>query len=208
MPSLPTILARGGPAIQQPLQRSADRAARRWRSSASIGSTVTGEAWAAAAPGIAGRAKAQASLIVLDAGDPGALITRLRESLSAIPGLYAGASATPGGAGAWARLLAADGVALRAGPDRGLGRGANSLHRHITGIASQITRSATFDGDHDLGFATPQARRNCVGAPQRLGQKVRISRDDFASPVPGRQRALEAGDGRHWSDGRGDQRWR
>ena len=98
--------------------------------------TVTGEAWAAAAPGIAGRAKAQASLIVLDAGDPGALITRLRESLSAIPGLYAGASATPGGAGAWARLLAADGVALRAG----LTAAWVAARTHFTGTSPALHR--------------------------------------------------------------------
>lgn len=66
--------------------------------------------------GIAGRFGAHGSLWVLSRDRPaGELIEALREKLAAVAGIYAGASLLPNQVGAAVRLLAEDGVALRAG---------------------------------------------------------------------------------------------
>jgi urease accessory protein len=74
-----------------------------------------GEAVAAGAPGITGRYGAQGSLFVLDRRRPADdLAAVLCAAVTDVPEAYAGASTLPNGCGAWMRVLAADGVALRA----------------------------------------------------------------------------------------------
>lgn len=67
-------------------------------------------------PGISGRFGAHGSLWVLCHDRPaGELVEALREKLADVAGIHAGASLLPNQAGAAVRLLAEDGVALRAG---------------------------------------------------------------------------------------------
>ncbi len=66
--------------------------------------------------GIAGRFGAHGSLWVLSRDRPaGELVEGLREKLAGVAGVYAGASLLPNQVGAAVRMLAEDGVALRAG---------------------------------------------------------------------------------------------
>lgn len=75
---------------------------------------VTGDVVAGAAPGITGRFGAQGSLFVVSRQQPDRLLDGLREALSGVPDIYAGASLLPTGCGAWMRIMAPDAVALRA----------------------------------------------------------------------------------------------
>jgi urease accessory protein len=66
--------------------------------------------------GIAGRFAAHGAIWVLSRDRPaGELVEALRHGLDGVAGIYAGASLLPNEAGAAVRLLAEDGVALRAG---------------------------------------------------------------------------------------------
>ena len=79
-------------------------------------SIARGATMAAGLPGIGGRFRAHGSLVILHrSGGMAQLLDALRGALADGGGLYAGVSTLPGGAGAWVRLLAEDGVALRAG---------------------------------------------------------------------------------------------
>ena len=65
--------------------------------------------------GAGGEFPAQGTLMAVHDGcPPQELATALREGLGDCSGIYAGASTMPHGCGAWARILAADGHALRA----------------------------------------------------------------------------------------------
>jgi urease accessory protein len=80
---------------------------------------------------------AQATVMAIHgAGPADALVDALRQGLGEIDGLYAGASALPAGCGAWARLLAPDGLILRAGLDAAWA----SLRRCITGAEPGVRR--------------------------------------------------------------------
>jgi urease accessory protein len=77
---------------------------------------VTGRDFSRPLPGVLGRRRAQGTLLFALRGsriDP--LLGAVREALAAVPDLYAGASRLPNGCGVWARLLAEDAIALRAG---------------------------------------------------------------------------------------------
>ncbi|HLB78972.1 MAG TPA: urease accessory protein UreD [Dongiaceae bacterium] len=77
---------------------------------------LRGSLLAAALPGINGAYMAQGTVFVVGRALPAeATAAALREALQGIGDIYAGASTLPNGCGAVARLLAADGVALRAG---------------------------------------------------------------------------------------------
>ena len=97
---------------------------------------IDGRAWAAGTPGIATSGGGQASLVVLDPGDPAALVQCLAAALAPIPNLYAGASVIPGEGGAWTRLLAGDGIALRAG----LTAAWVAARTHLTGAPPALHR--------------------------------------------------------------------
>lgn len=73
-----------------------------------------GEDLAARHPGVAGDLTMHGTLFVVGVERPAeALAGALRESVAACDAIYAGASILPGGGGAWLRVLAADGAALR-----------------------------------------------------------------------------------------------
>ena len=75
--------------------------------------------------------------MAIDGGAPAEkLVEALRQALGAVDGLYAGASALPAGCGAWARLLAPDGLILRAGLDAAW----VALRRCITGAEPGVRR--------------------------------------------------------------------
>jgi len=79
-------------------------------------SVVRGDTMAAGLPGIAGRFRACATLMVVTRRcAPARLVEALRGALADGGQAYGGASTLPGDVGAWARLLADDGLALRAG---------------------------------------------------------------------------------------------
>jgi urease accessory protein len=66
--------------------------------------------------GVAGRFAAHGAMWVLSRDRPaGELVETLRDGLDGVAGIYAGASLLPNEAGAAVRMLAEDGVALRAG---------------------------------------------------------------------------------------------
>ena len=60
----------------------------------------------------------------------------LRAALAEIPGIYAGSSELPNGAGCWLRILAADGAALR----QAMQTGWRALRRNLTGVEPAIRR--------------------------------------------------------------------
>jgi len=75
---------------------------------------ATGGAVQAATLGITGAFAAQGSFFVLHRRLPApAIVEALREAVAGLPGTYAGASALPSECGAWLRVAATDGVALR-----------------------------------------------------------------------------------------------
>ena len=65
-------------------------------------------------PGVTGRFAAQASFMCLQRGLADAMLASIRAALDAIGDIYAGVSLLPSGVGIFARILAADGIALRA----------------------------------------------------------------------------------------------
>lgn len=76
---------------------------------------ATGAILADHRPGITGPFAAQGGLFVIQRlGASSALVDALRNAISDIADVYAGASELPNGCGAWLRVMAADGVALRA----------------------------------------------------------------------------------------------
>jgi urease accessory protein len=75
---------------------------------------VDGRSMLAAIPGVTGRYTAQASFMVLGRGLSTELLTSMRAVLDSVEGIYAGVSLLPGGAGVFSRILATDGVSLRA----------------------------------------------------------------------------------------------
>jgi urease accessory protein len=67
-------------------------------------------------PGVNGEFAAQGSLVVLDGGrPPEAIVGAIRAGLTSAAGIYVGVSALRDRSGAWTRLLASDGLALRLG---------------------------------------------------------------------------------------------
>jgi urease accessory protein len=77
---------------------------------------VAGEAIAERLPGITGVFTAQGSLFVVDRRRPARdIVDALRQGVAAVPRIYAGASELPNACGAWLRIMAEDGVGLRAG---------------------------------------------------------------------------------------------
>jgi urease accessory protein len=92
---------------------------------------VTGGAVQAATPGITGAFTAQGSFFVLHRRLPApAIVEALREAVAGLGRTYAGASALPSGCGAWLRVAAADGVALRAA----MGAAWQGVRRLLTGL--------------------------------------------------------------------------
>jgi urease accessory protein len=75
---------------------------------------IDGQSILAHIPGVSGRFTAQASFICLAREMSHEGLTLMRTALDAIGNIYAGVSLLPNGAGVFARILAADGVALRA----------------------------------------------------------------------------------------------
>lgn len=76
---------------------------------------VSGGMVADGRPGITGAFATQGSLFAVQRlVAPGPLMSALREALSEVPHAYASASELPNGCGAWVRVMADDGVTLRA----------------------------------------------------------------------------------------------
>jgi urease accessory protein len=100
-------------------------------------SALRGEAMMAGLPGIAGRFRACATLMVATRRlPPVRLVEALRGALAGDEHGYGGASALPGDAGAWVRLLAVDGAALRLG----LHSAWSALRAALTGTVPQPRR--------------------------------------------------------------------
>lgn len=97
---------------------------------------IVGDTMTDRRPGITGAHPALGSMLVLHREGRAALVEALRSALDAAPGIYGGASALPGDAGAWVRLLAEDGAALR----RGLHAVWSAVRRTLTGAAPQARR--------------------------------------------------------------------
>lgn len=77
---------------------------------------LTGHDFLTSRPGVLGRWHVVGTLIFALRGNHiDALLDAVREPLEKVPGLYASASRLPNGCGIWARLLAEDAIALRAG---------------------------------------------------------------------------------------------
>ncbi len=77
---------------------------------------LDGATYAEGRRGIMGGNLVHATFLVLDRARPAdVLLAALRDALGSVPGVYAGASTLPRGCGVWARLLAADGAAAKAG---------------------------------------------------------------------------------------------
>ncbi len=75
---------------------------------------IDGKSMLTKRPGVTGRFAAQASFMCLQRGLTAAMLAPLRVALDAIDDIYAGVSLLPSGVGVFARILAADGIALRA----------------------------------------------------------------------------------------------
>lgn len=76
---------------------------------------ISGDDLGRALPGVNGAYLAQATFFALTAARPAAeLVEALRNALSPIEEVYAAASALPGAAGAWVRVLARDAIGVRA----------------------------------------------------------------------------------------------
>jgi urease accessory protein len=77
---------------------------------------LAGDLFKTGLPGVNGAFAAQGSLVVLDDGQPPeTVVGALRDGLASVPEIYAGVSALRDRSGAWIRLLASDGLALRRG---------------------------------------------------------------------------------------------
>lgn len=100
-------------------------------------SALRGEAMMAGLPGIAGRFRACATLMVVTRRlAPALLVDALRGALAGDERAYGGASTLPGEAGAWVRLLAEDGAVLR----RGLHSAWSALRTALIGSVPQPRR--------------------------------------------------------------------
>lgn len=75
---------------------------------------VDGKSILSRAPGVTGRYTAQASFMFLCQGIAAEVLQPMRVTLDAVEEIYAGVSLLPGGLGVFARILASDGVSLRA----------------------------------------------------------------------------------------------
>ena len=75
---------------------------------------LTGARFAAGLAGLNGRYAAQATLYAFHPIEKGDSVLRALRAVLDIPGVYAGASPLPSGAGTWSRILAEDGAALKA----------------------------------------------------------------------------------------------
>ena len=75
---------------------------------------IEGRSILAAVPGVTGRFTAQASFMCLCRELAPDMLVPMRTALEAIDDIYAGVSLLPSGVGVFARILAADGIALRA----------------------------------------------------------------------------------------------
>ena len=75
---------------------------------------IDGRSILAAGPGVTGRFTAQASFMCLCQELAPDMLAPMRTALQAIDDIYAGVSLLPSGVGVFARILAADGIALRA----------------------------------------------------------------------------------------------
>jgi urease accessory protein len=100
-------------------------------------SALRGEAMLAGLPGIAGRFRTCATVMVVTRRlAPALLVDALRAALAGDERAYGGASILPSDAGAWIRLLAEDGVALR----RGLHSAWSALRTVLIGSVPQPRR--------------------------------------------------------------------
>lgn len=80
---------------------------------------VRGDEFRQARTGVNGPYRAHGTLVALQRRRPvAAVVESLRRAVMDLPGVYAGVSAFAEGAGAWVRLLAEDGAALRLGMER------------------------------------------------------------------------------------------
>ncbi|MDQ3261963.1 MAG: urease accessory protein UreD, partial [Pseudomonadota bacterium] len=75
---------------------------------------IDGRSILAALPGVTGSFTAHASFMLLCRGLSADLLTSMRAALDCVEEIYAGVSLLPGGVGVFSRILAADGVSLRA----------------------------------------------------------------------------------------------
>jgi urease accessory protein len=75
---------------------------------------VTGDVLKRSLPGVSGAYRAQGSfLVVSEQQAPESTVSVIRGALAQVPGIYAGASLLRNKSGAWTRVLASDGLALR-----------------------------------------------------------------------------------------------
>jgi urease accessory protein len=75
---------------------------------------VTGDVLKKSLPGVNGAYRAQGSfLVVSEQQAPESTVSVIRRALAQVPGIYAGASILRNKSGAWTRILAPDGLALR-----------------------------------------------------------------------------------------------
>jgi len=75
---------------------------------------IDGRSILAALPGVTGRFTAHASFMLLCRGLSADLLTSMRAALDCVEEICAGVSLLPGGVGVFSRIIAADGVSLRA----------------------------------------------------------------------------------------------
>jgi urease accessory protein len=101
---------------------------------------IGGEDVAAAAPGRLEGPLAQGTMWVCSPHVATAVAATLREALEGVPGLYAGASTLPNQAGAWARFLASDAVALTGGFHAAW----RALRRSLTGTEPASRRKSAW----------------------------------------------------------------
>ena len=76
---------------------------------------ITGDERTLVSPGVFQHFQAQGTVWVLCSSSTTEVLAGLREALTGVAGLYAGASTLPNNVGVWARFLASDGVALSRG---------------------------------------------------------------------------------------------
>jgi urease accessory protein len=75
---------------------------------------VTGDVLKKSLPGVSGAYRVQGSfLVVSEQQAPESTVSVIRGALAQVPGIYAGASLLRNKSGAWTRVLASDGLALR-----------------------------------------------------------------------------------------------
>lgn len=97
---------------------------------------INGQSILAGTPGVTGRFAAQASFMCLCRGISADMLRTMRAALDAIDNIYAGVSLLPASAGAFARILAADGASLRAA-QLSLW---SEARKYLTGVAPMLRR--------------------------------------------------------------------